>query len=68
VTKCLFHPDTELATGGCPVCNMQRGMIPQPMVPGSWNYGWLCPRCGRGNAPSTSTCPCSPLPPTQITC
>ena len=20
--------------------------------------GWLCPKCGRGNAPTTPTCPC----------
>ena len=24
-------------------------------------YGWVCPRCGRGNAPSTPTCPCIPV-------
>lgn len=24
--------------------------------------GWTCPRCGRGNAPSTATCPCIPFP------
>ena len=24
--------------------------------------GWICPRCGRGNAPSSSSCPCVPLP------
>ncbi len=23
-------------------------------------YGWLCPRCGRGNAPHASNCPCVP--------
>lgn len=22
------------------------------------SYGWICPVCGRGNAPFTSTCPC----------
>ena len=30
--------------------------------------GWICPVCGRGNAPYTSTCPCVPLPPFSITC
>jgi hypothetical protein len=30
-------------------------------------YGWLCPRCGRGNGPFTSTCPCVPLPPPVVT-
>ena len=24
--------------------------------------GWLCPKCGRGNAPSTASCPCVPAP------
>ncbi len=25
-----------------------------------YNYGWICPVCGRGNSPSTPTCPCKP--------
>lgn len=24
-------------------------------------YGWIYPVCGRGNSPSTSTCPCKPI-------
>jgi hypothetical protein len=30
--------------------------------------GWVCPRCGRGNAPHTSSCPCIPPPPMKVTC
>ena len=31
-------------------------------------YGWLCPACGRGNAPLAQTCPCRGWPTMQITC
>ena len=30
--------------------------------------GWICPVCGRGNAPFTSSCPCVPPPPMYPTC
>lgn len=30
--------------------------ISSPKVGGS--YGWICPVCGRGNAPWNSCCPC----------
>jgi hypothetical protein len=30
--------------------------------------GWLCPACGRGNAPLNMTCPCKPWPEMRITC
>lgn len=33
-----------------------------------FNYGWICPICGRGNSPHTSSCPCRPAPPFTITC
>lgn len=36
-----------------------------PSVPLS--YGWLCPACGRGNAPTTATCPCKPWPKMEVT-
>ena len=28
---------------------------------GVTNYGWICPVCGRGNGPFSSTCPCKPI-------
>ena len=40
----------------------------EPAQPAYPNYGWLCPRCGRGNAPSTGTCPCVPELPIVWTC
>jgi len=30
--------------------------------------GWICPVCGRGNAPFTSTCSCIPQSAPVITC
>ena len=34
-----------------------------------YNYGWICPVCGRGNSPFTSTCPCKPwMQNVDITC
>lgn len=26
-----------------------------------YNFGWICPVCGRGNAPFTKTCSCIPI-------
>jgi len=31
-------------------------------------HGWLCPACGRGNAPMTPTCPCKGWPKMEVTC
>lgn len=29
--------------------------------------GWVCPVCGRGNSPFTTTCPCKPIS-WELTC
>ena len=39
----------------------------QACNPMYYNYGWICPKCGRGNSPSTLTCPCVPIK-WEITC
>lgn len=39
-----------------------------PLTPtGVFTSGWLCPACGRGNAPTTATCPCKPWPKQEVT-
>jgi len=48
-------------TSTCPeICKCP----PEPTTIG--NYGWICPVCGRGNAPTTHTCPCTPPPFTPV--
>ena len=37
------------------------------MINSPKNYGWVCPVCGRGNSPYTTTCPCQPIK-LDITC
>jgi hypothetical protein len=29
-----------------------------PVPPAGGMMGWICPRCGKGNSPFSSTCPC----------
>lgn len=48
-------PGIDLASIGMP-----------PSLP--LTYGWLCPTCGRGNAPTNATCPCKPWPTYPVTC
>ena len=31
---------------------------PIDVMPVPINYGWVCPKCGRVNSPTTRTCPC----------
>ena len=39
---------------------------PVPKVMPTYNYGWICPKCGRANAPWVSQCNCSANPFTKI--
>jgi len=43
---CLTCGKKDEAMDSCEICN-PKGMI-----------GWVCPVCGRGNSPFSSTCPC----------
>ena len=42
-----------ISTTGTPTTSKT---INPPKIGGS--YGWICPVCGRGNAPWNSCCPC----------
>lgn len=46
---------------------VEREILEKQFLPGP-SIGWLCPACGRGNAPTTSTCGCKPFPAPTITC
>jgi hypothetical protein len=70
----------EIVTGRCGVCLHPYAHVPwcskagrtsaapsmPPPIP--VKTGWLCPACGRGNAPTTPTCPCKGYPKMEITC
>ncbi len=58
VTCPYCHPDSagqhEL---GCPNNPLFVRQDPPEAIA---RVGWICPRCGRVNAPTTSWCPCPP--------
>lgn len=63
MSKCI-ECGNELDTGGdnlrCSQCRWKHQNL-------AGITGWVCPVCGRGNSPYTSTCLCQPLP-NKITC
>lgn len=40
----------------------------EPEQKPAYAQGWVCPRCGRGNAPWLGTCPCWTIPTTTGSC
>lgn len=54
--------------GNCPCARRAReyeklwNTQPAPVA-----VGWICPKCGRGNAPTCQTCICQPMPAPVIT-
>jgi hypothetical protein len=57
----------ECGLGPCKYSVWSKPAQPNP----STHYvqtGWLCPACGRGNAPTNMTCPCKPWPEMRVTC
>lgn len=51
---------TNEAVDSCKVCKPNKGTFGMT--------GWICPACGRGNSPHSSSCPCVPFPLFQVTC
>lgn len=48
------------AIDNCETCKPKKGMFGMT--------GWICPACGRGNSPFSSSCPCVPFPAFPVTC
>ena len=51
-TRTTVTPITDSSTTGPTTSEITN----RPKIGGS--YGWICPVCGRGNAPWNSCCPC----------
>lgn len=59
VLYCTKHGQVSPTTAGtCPNCPNQIDITPLSGPPTLPNQGWLCPACGRGNAPFVMQCPC----------
>ena len=54
----------------CKQIDTVTGDAPEPIQQShaAGNLGWVCPRCGRANAPWVQMCPCVPAVPMQFTC
>jgi hypothetical protein len=59
----LISPEERTALAALDAALAEPEKVTVPM-----QYGWLCPACGRGNAPLAQTCPCKGWPTMQITC
>jgi len=67
---CCICEGTCNHTGPHTYCERHNPGSPAPYTPVSYPMwplhpmppppGWLCPACGRGNAPWASQCPCKP--------
>lgn len=75
VCGCIYNPaygDFQHYVG-CPIKELEKTTQPQlsvkppapPSPPVPVVMGWMCPRCGRGNAPHVNTCSCKTL---EVTC
>ena len=55
---------------GCKPLDTVTGDAPEPIQHShaAGNLGWVCPRCGRVNAPWAQMCPCVPSVIPQFMC
>lgn len=62
----VWRKDEPVVETSPPIPGDQTYPVAMPAFP---LYGWLCPRCGCGNAPGASVCGhCTPPQPLQVWC
>ncbi len=59
----MYSPDDEnTAAPTQPCCGARKPFhsehCPSQHAVQFYSYGWICPVCGRGNAPFSNVCPC----------